>query len=460
LTGVEAFCKLDLWHVGSITSLVLGCEMNVENKKSVQNGTAGINPKMTDPPSVAHSRPDDLVALSRVAAAISGFIDLEAILHVGLDTALAILDSAIGGIMLLDEDTETLSYRVYHGISDEYAQEMHLKLGEGVEGKVAENARSIMVEDISKEPGTAHPDIISKEGLKAFVSVPLMSKDKVLGVMNVASRLSHQFTDRDIHVLHSIGDLLGLAIEQAILYEQLRKGRERYKQLARFAVMAQEEERKRLSRELHDETSQALSGLTLNLQAVIEMVEMAGVQDVRIKEILKKAHELAIHISSEIHRLIVNLRPTLLDSLGLIPALRQHAESTLVPMGIDVSFQFDDLERTLPREVETGLFRVAQGGIGNIQQHSKATSASISLTVNGDDLVLRISDNGVGFDVSQIRGIEVGGRGAGLFSIKERVKLMGGSCIIQSEPGKGTTATAIIPIRWSTTHAEDKSVSS
>jgi len=334
---------------------------------------------------------------------------------------------------------------------------MHLRLGEGLAGKVAENARSIMVEDISKEPGAAHPSLISKEGLKAFVSVPLMHEDKLLGVMNIASRLSHQFTDKDIHVLHATGDLLGLAIEQAMLYEQLRKGRERYKQLARFAVLAQEEERRRLSRELHDETSQALSGLAFNLQAAIEMVEMADIKDNSIKEILKKAHELAIQIGNEIHRLIVNLRPTLLDSLGLIPALRQHAESTLEPTGMNVSFQFDELEGTLPRDVETGLFRWAQGAIGNIQQHSKATSASISLTLNGNELVLCIRDNGVGFDVSQIRSIEASGRGAGVFGMKERVKLLGGNCNIESEPGKGTTFLASVPIRWSTTNAEDKS---
>jgi signal transduction histidine kinase len=431
--------------------------MNAASKEPAPDGAVNVTPQTAVSSNASRGRPDDLVALSRVAAAISGLIDLEAILRVGLDTALAILDSAIGGIMLLDENEKTLSYRVYHGISDDYAQEMHLKLGEGVAGKVAENARSVMVEDISREPGAAHPDLISKEGLKAFVSVPLMSKDKVLGVMNVASRLPRQFTEKDIHLLHATGDLLGLAIEQAKLYEELRRGRERYRQLARFAVMAQEDERKRLSRELHDETSQALSGLAFNLQAVMEMVEMAGIQDARIKETLKKAHELSIHVGNEIHRLIVNLRPTLLDSLGLIPALRQHAESVLVPMGISVSFQFDDLERTLPRDVETELFRAAQGAIGNIQQHSKATSAFISLTVSGNELVLCISDNGVGFDVSQIKGIETSGRGAGVFSMKERVKLMGGSCNIQSESGKGTTATARIPIRWSTTNAEDKS---
>jgi len=431
--------------------------MKSANEKPAPNSAVNATPKTTAPSSVVHDRPDDLVALSRVAAAISGLTDLEAILRVGLDTALAILDSAIGGIMLLDENEKTLSYRVYHGISDEYAQEMHLKLGEGVAGKVAENARSIMVEDISREPDAAHPDLISKEGLKAFVSVPLMSKEKVLGVMNVASSLPRQFTEKDIHLLHATGDLLGLAIEQAKLYEELRRGRERYRQLARFAVMAQEDERKRLSRELHDETSQALSGLAFNLQAVIEMVDMAGIQDVKIKETLKKAHELAIQVGNEIHRLIVNLRPTILDSLGLIPAIRQHAESTLAPMGISLSFQFDDLGRMLPKEVETGLFRAVQGAVGNIQQHSKATSASISLTMSGNELVLCVSDNGVGFDVSKIQGIEASGRGAGVFSMKERVKLIGGSCNIQSEPGKGTTATAIIPIRWSTANAEDKS---
>jgi signal transduction histidine kinase len=434
--------------------------MDAAKEKQAPGNTINLTHQATDPLSDMPSTTDELVALSRVAAAISGLVDLEAILRVGLNTALDILGGSVGGIMLLDESTKTLSYRVYHGISDKYAQEMRLKLGEGVAGKVAENARSIMVEDISREPGAANPDLISKEGLKAFVSVPLMSKDEVLGVMNVASHLPHRFTDKDIHILHSTGDLLGVALEQAILYEQVRKGRERYKQLARFAVMAQEEERRRLSRELHDETSQALSGLALNLQAVIEMVEMTGIQDTRIKETLKKAHELAVHIGNEIHKLIVNLRPTLLDSLGLIPALRQHAESILVPMGINLSFQFDDLEGTLPREVETGLFRWAQGAIGNIQQHSKATSASISLTVNGNELVLHISDNGVGFDVSKIQGIEASGRGAGVFGMKERVRLLGGECAIKSELGKGTTFIARIPIRWSTTDAQNKSIGS
>ncbi len=414
-----------------------------------------------DTPATAQAaKPDELIALSRVAAAISGLTDLDTILRVGLDTVLAVLDRGIGGIMLLDDDTGTLSYRVYHGISDDYAREMRIRLGEGIAGKVAESARAAMVEDISQSPEAAHPELISKEGLKAFVSVPLMSRDRVLGVMNIASNLPHQFTEKDIHLLYATGDLLGMAIEQARLYGELRRSRERYRQLVRFALMAQEEERRRISRELHDETSQALSGLVLNLQAVTEMVEMAGIQDARLKETLKKAHGLAVEVGNEIHRLIVNLRPTLLDSLGLVPALRQHAQSVLEPLGISLSFHFDELGRALPKDVETNLFRVAQGAIGNIQQHSRATSVSISLMVNGNELVMTISDNGIGFDVSQIKTVEPSGRGAGLFSMKERVQLMGGTCNVKSQPGRGTTVTVRVPIQWRTASVKDKGASS
>lgn len=420
---------------------------------------SGSSPQV-DTPTTPGTKPDELIALSRVAAAISGLTDLDTILRVGLDTVLAILDRAIGGIMLLDDDSGTLCYRVYHGISDDYAREMRVRLGEGIAGRVAESARATVLEDISQSPEAVHPELISKEGLKAFVSVPLMSRDRVLGVMNIASHLPHQFTEKDIHLLYATGDLLGMAIEQARLYEELRRSRERYRQLARFALMAQEEERRRISRELHDETSQALSGLVLNLQAVIEMVEMAGIQDPRIKETLKKAHALAVEVGNEVHRLVVNLRPTLLDSLGLVPALRQHAELVLAPLGISLSFYFDELGRTLPKDVETNLFRVAQGAIGNIQQHSKATSASISLRVDGNDLVMTISDNGVGFDVSQIKTVEPSGRGAGLFSMKERVQLMGGKCNVKSQPGKGTTVTVRVPMQWRTTSVKDKGAGS
>lgn len=409
--------------------------------------------------SEAKSTADDLVALSRVSAAISSLRDLDAILEVALDNVLNTMNGTIGGILLLDEQTQTLSYRVYRGLSVEYAKEMHLKVGEGIAGKVAQSGRSIMLEDISADPRTARPDWVRREGLKAWLSVPLRAKEAVLGVINVASHAPHRFTKYDMHLLHSIGDQVGVAVEEAKLYEQLRSSRERYRQLAQQVLLAQEEERRRIARELHDDTSQSLSGLALNLQALIEMADMIGVQDAEFKTRMKKTHSLATQIGNEVGRLIADLRPTLLDTLGLIPAIRHYAETNLTPLVINISFEFEEGGQALPPEMEVGLFRWAQGAIGNIMQHSEAKNVTISLKREGTDLVFSISDDGKGFDVSQLTGIEESGRGAGLFGIKERVRLLGGNCSVQSQPGQGTTATARIPLIWNATDAEDKSAS-
>ncbi len=388
----------------------------------------------------------ELAALSHVSAALSGLWDLDAILKVALDNMLNIMNGTIGGILLVDEQTQTLSYRVHQGLSSGYVEEMHINLGEGIAGWVAESGKSILLEDISADPRTAHPDLVSKEGLKAFISVPLRAKDKVLGVINVASRMPRRFTTNDMYLLHSIGDQLGVAIEQARLYDRLRKARERYRQLARQTLVAQEEEKKRLARELHDETSQALSGLSLQLQALVDRAEISGSQDAEFTASLKKVQALTVQVHSEISRLIADLHPALLDTLGLVPAVRQYAEANLNPLGINVSVETKGRDRRLPLEVEAALFRWAQGAIGNIAQHSKAKNTNIILEYGDDELFLRIIDDGQGFDVSKITDIEESGRGRGVFSMKERVGLLGGTCSIESRPGRGTTVRARVPI--------------
>lgn len=434
--------------------------MESENSKLIPfANSANHNVNVDGPENEAKNRDDELMALSRVSAAISGLWDLEAILKVGLNSVLEIMHGVTGGVMFLDEETKSLSYFVYQGLSAKYAEEMRLKLGEGIAGKVAQDGRAILLEDISLEPRAARPDLIKTEGLKAFISVPLRAKDKILGVMNVASSMPRRFGNRDIYLLHSIGDILGTAIEQGKLYEQLRKSRERYRELARQILIAQEEERRRIARELHDETSQTLSGLALNLQALIEMAEAAGIKNPEFKERLKKIHSLTVQASTEVGRLIANLRPTILDTLGLIPAIRRYAETNLIPMGIKVSLELQETVKPLLPEVEMGLFRWAQGVIGNIIQHSKARNATISLRREGDEIVLFISDDGKGFDASQLTGIDKGGRGAGLFGVKERIGLLGGTCSVQSQPGKGTTVTARIPITWGKYDAKNKGIS-
>ncbi len=390
-------------------------------------------------------RYQELLALSRVSAAISGLWDLDAVLKVALDNILKIMKGTIGGILLADEQTRTLSYHIHQGLSDSYVEKMRLGPGEGIAGRVAQSGKAILLEDISIDSRVAHPDLVSAEGLKAFICVPIRAKADVLGVINVASRRAHRFTTKDLHLLHSIGDQLGVAIQQARLYERLRKARERYRKLTRQILVAQEDERKRLALELHDETSQTLSGLTLQLQALTAIAEKSGV-DAELIAKLKKVQSLAVQVHTEVRRLMADLRPSLLDTLGLVPAIRQLADTRLRPLNINVSVKTTGTERRLDPEFETGLFRVAQGSIGNIIEHSKAKNVTIAVEYRDSELVLRITDDGQGFDVADITDVEESGRGRGLFSMRERIMLLGGTASVESKIGQGTTVWASVPI--------------
>jgi len=398
-----------------------------------------------------------LMALSRVSAAISGLHELDAILRIGLDNVFTIMNGTVGGIMLLDEPGQTLFYRVYRGLPAEYTQEMRLKLGEGIAGKVAQSGRAVLLEDISSEPNAARLDLISSEGLRAFISVPLRAKDKVLGVVNVASHVPHRFTKEDVHLLHSIGDQLGIAIEQAALYEGLTKARERLRKLARQNLVAEEQERRRIARELHDETSQALSGIALQLEVLIEMSAKSGNQDAKFIDGLKKVQSLTVQVHKEVSRIISNLHPALLDTVGLVAAVRQYAKSRLQPLNINVTIEVKGTEMRFLPDVEAALFRVVQGLIGNIVEHSKAKNASIVLVYQPDEFSLTISDDGQGFDISKITDVEESGRGRGLFSMRERIGYLGGTSDIESKIGVGTTARLKIPIGQETRYGENKS---
>ena len=415
-----------------------------EVDKSISPANSDLNLSSQD--SNADKYYHDLVALSRVSAAISGLQDLDAILKIGLDNVLNTMNGTVGGIMLLDEPSQTLSYRIYHGLSDKYAEGMRLKVADGIAGKVAQSGRAVLLEDISLEPDAARLDLISSEGLRAFISVPLRAKDNVLGVMNVASHTSHRFTKEDVHLLHSIGDQLGTAVEQAELQDRLRKARERLRKLARQNLVAQEEERRRIARELHDETSQSLSGIALQLEALLEMCTRSGNQDDELIAGMKKVQTLTVQVHKEVSRIISNLHPAVLDTLGLAAAVRQYAYSRLQSLNIDATVEVNGTERRFPSDVEAALFRVAQGAIGNVAKHSKAKNVSIVLAYQANEFSLIVNDDGQGFDVSQITDVEESGRGRGLFSMRERIGFLGGTSGVESKIGAGTTLWAKVPL--------------
>ncbi len=391
-------------------------------------------------------QPSEVLVLSRISAALSGLWDLDAILGVGLDSALDIMNGNIGEISLIDEQTKVLTRRVYRGLSKEFVENIRLSLGEGITGTVAQSGKAVLLEDISSDPRVAHRELVVAEGLKAFICVPLRARDVVLGVLNVASRRPRKFTNNDVHLLYAIGDQLGIAIEHARLYERLRKARERLRRLARQNLVAEEDERRRIARELHDETSQSLSGIALQMEALIEKSATFSQQDQAFVAGMKKVQALTVQVHKEVSRLISNLHPALLDTLGLVPAVRQYAETRLQPLDIKVSVETKGTVKRFPPDVEAAFFRFVQGAVGNVAQHSNAGNAAIVLQYKPDDFFMYIRDDGQGFDVSEITDIEESGRGRGLFSMRERIGFLGGTSGIESEIGNGTTVWARIPV--------------
>src|SRR4030067_1338582 len=143
-------------------------------------------------------QPSGLLVLSRISAALSGLWKLDAILGVGLDSTLDIMNGTVGEILLVDENTRELLRTAHRGLSNEFLEKVRLSLGEGITGGVAKSGKAVLLEDICSDARVAHREMVIAEGLKAFICVPLRAQDKVLGVLNVASRLPRKFTTNDI----------------------------------------------------------------------------------------------------------------------------------------------------------------------------------------------------------------------------------------------------------------------
>lgn len=399
-----------------------------------------------------------LDAISKISSAVSGLKDLRKILEIAMDTILDIFTGSIGAIMLFDEKTLELRYQVLRGLSLDFAKEKNFGAQNSIFGKVARDGTCLLISDLEKEEKYKSAGFFA-EGVRSLISVPLKAKEKVVGVLNVMSSVAGRFNREDMYLLSSVGHQLGIAIEQARLYERLTNARERYKKLLEVTLAIQEEERKRIARELHDETSQNLTAISLNLQALKEMIEEEGLTR-EVKELIRKSHSIAVSASTELTRIIRELRPTLLDTLGLPAAINHLVESNLKARNIEAEFKFSVTGDRLSPETELALFRITQEALSNIVRHSKAKKAKILLHCDEKECRLIIEDDGVGFRVQDIKTIDEGGRGAGLFGMKERVKLVGGRCNVESSPGMGTRINVYVPRLKIESDEEDKGTDS
>jgi signal transduction histidine kinase len=368
-----------------------------------------------------------LQSLEEVGNALATETDLERLLDLVVRRLQELLGARVVALAL-PSGTEDLKFAAVAG---EVADEL---LGETVSrsasksGRVFARRRSERVDSVIDDP-EVNREVTRRAAARTGMWVPLVARDHVIGVLEIHDKagVDARFSDDDLRLAETFAARAAVAVElsQRVAQDALRR-----------VVQAQEQERRRLARELHDETGQALTSILLGLKpledALSEHPARAAAAELR---------EHVVNALQDVRRLAVELRPAVLDDFGLVAALERLTESFAEQTGISVDFHSALGETRLPGAVESALYRVVQESLTNIVKHADAIKVSVSIARRESAVAAVIEDDGRGFDPRATRG-----DGIGLLGMTERLALIGGRVEIESRPGAGTTLVAEVPL--------------
>ena len=267
--------------------------------------------------------------------------------------------------------------------------------------------------------------------------VPLRAQSKVQGALLLFSQSLMGFTANEVQLFETLASQVGVAIQNARLFEQIQAGKARLQALSRRLVEIQENERRHIARELHDEASQALTYLIFALDLIKRNANNPEAVITSVAEMDRIVQE----VLDSLHRLAVDLRPASLDLLGLIPALRQYAGTVQQQQRLDVKFETFGFDERLPNEVEISLYRIVQEAVANAIRHAQATHLEIRLEKHKKLIRASVVDDGVGFNPSQVTH----SNRLGIFGMRERADMLGGKLSVSSTVGLGTSVLVEVP---------------
>ena len=286
--------------------------------------------------------------------------------------------------------------------------------------------------------GPADANVIESHAGKASYFVPVMQGSRVLAVLATGSALHD--CDAMLRRIDAMQPLLGqiaIALEHARLYDEVRAGKERMQSLSRRLVDVQEAERRSLARELHDEIGQTLTGLNLILRTLPRQ------PGERMNQALNRAQKLVHELATNVHDLSLDLRPSMLDDQGLLPALASHFLRYTEQTQVQVVFKHDGLERGIAPDAKTAAYRIVQEALTNVARHAQVSEVHVRVWSEPNRLHVQVEDEGAGFDGgADMNGLSSGG----LMGMKERALLLGGTLTLDTTPGRGTCLMAELPL--------------
>jgi two-component system, NarL family, sensor kinase len=367
--------------------------------------------------------PERLQLVLELGRRVTSLLDLQTL----LPEACRLIAEAFGydlvGINLLDPlDAQRLYQAAAHPPERLLPRAFRVPLGRGLTGWVARHGRPRLSNDVRHEPlYVPGPGRQTRSEL----DVPLKVGERTIGVLNVESERPDAFAEEDIPYLEGLAGQLAQAIDNARL-------------AARARQLAASEERARVARDLHDETAQSLVAIRRQLDLLLLDLDDRAQAEVRVEAI----HRLVDSSLEGVRRLSRNLRPAILEDLGLVPALRAHAED-LAQLGLRVEVEVSGAPQPLPPEVAYAVYRVAQEALSNVARHAASGEARVELNWSAEEVVLLVSDRGAGFRSSE-RARRADGQG--LVNMRDRAAEIGAELTIRSAPGQGTTVRLWVPL--------------
>jgi PAS domain S-box-containing protein len=295
------------------------------------------------------------------------------------------------------------------------------------------------VGSLSEEEKARFRGVCIKNGFKSVAIVPIRYRDKILGAIHLADEREREVSVSRIEFIESMAPLIGGAINRFNLEEELKDSEAHLRHLSAQLLTVQENERRSIARDLHDGVGQLLTAVKFQIESALQLKSK--------KKSLETVVPLIKESIEEVRRVQMDLRPSTLDDLGVLATLDWFCrEYQKIYPHIRIEKKTDLKENEVPAPVKTVIYRVTQEALNNIAKHSKANLVRLSLRKKENEIELTIQDNGIGFDLEQTFEQENSRRGLGLTSMRERIQLSGGCCMIESAPGQGTTLSAIWPL--------------
>jgi signal transduction histidine kinase len=367
-----------------------------------------------------------LESLNEVGNALATETDLDRLLDLVARRLRELLEARIVTVLLPSGDDE-LRFAAVAGDLAELAGTT-ITRSSSKTGRVLERRQSERADAVLDDPDVDH-EAMRLLGASSGLWVPLLVRGRAIGVLAAHDKIASdvRFTDNDLRLAETFATRAAVAVDlsERIAQDALRR-----------VVEAQELERRRLARELHDETGQALTSILLGLKA---LEERTG--DETSRAATEELRELVVSTLQDVRRLAVELRPTALDDFGLVAALERLTASFAEQTGISVDFQTALADERLPEEVETALYRIVQESLTNVVKHARARRVSILLARKEGAIKAVVEDDGQGFDPDVQDG-----DGFGLVGMRERLALLGGRLMVESSSGAGTTIAAEVPV--------------